>query len=192
MKNQYEYLFGLLNVSHNFYLIFINMEGNYEYANKSFKDRFGFLRKDFFGESCMNDVHPGDHDLVNTVVGNCFQYPGVFNSLVIRKPIAVNEFITTDWDFIALTSESGVPEGIMCIGYEITDYLKTIEDKRKTIRDIIYQQSHTIRRPIANIKGLIGLFDRDTLTEENKHLLDLIKVSSEELDEIIVNMAKSE
>ncbi len=192
MNNQYEYLISLLDRSKNFYLIFINMEGNYEYTNKSFKDRFGFLKTDFLGKSCMQDVHPDDHALVNDVVNRCFQHPGVFNSLVIRKPIAGNEFITTDWDFIAITSESGVPEGIMCIGYEITDYLKTIEDKRKTIRDIIYQQSHTIRRPIANIKGLICLFDRDSLTEENKHLLDLIKVSSEELDEIIINMAKSE
>ncbi len=191
MKNQYEYLISLLERSHNFYLIFINMEGNYEYTNKSFKDRFGFLRTDFLGKSCMHDVHPDDHANVNAIVNNCFQYPGVFNSVVIRKPVAVNEFITTDWDFIALTSESGTPEGIMCIGYEITDYLKTIEDKRKTIKEMIYQQSHTIRRPIANIKGLVDLFDLDTMTEENKHILDLIKESSDELDEIIISMAKN-
>jgi hypothetical protein len=48
MKSQYEYLISLLERSHNFYLIFINMEGNYEYANKSFKDKFGFLRTDFY------------------------------------------------------------------------------------------------------------------------------------------------
>ena len=191
MKNQYEYLISLLERSHNFYLIFINMEGNYEYTNKSFKDRFGFLRTDFLGKSCMHDVHPDDHAEVNTVVGNCFQHPGVFNSLVIRKPVAVNEFITTDWDFIAITAANGVPEGIMCIGYEITDYLKTIEDKRKTIKEMIYQQSHTIRRPIANIKGLVDLFDLDTMTEENKHILDLIKASSDELDEIIIGMAQN-
>lgn len=192
MKSQYEYLISLLDRSKNFYLIFINMEGNYEYANKCFKDRFGYLRTDFLGKSCMQDVHPDDHSEVNLVVGRCFQYPDTFNSIVIRKPIAANEFITTDWDFIALVSENGLPEGIMCIGYEITDYIKTIEDKRKTIRDIIYQQSHTIRRPIANIKGLVNLFDLNTLTEENKHLLDLIKASSDELDDIITSMAKSE
>jgi signal transduction histidine kinase len=56
---------------------------------------------------------------------------------------------------------------------------------------MIHQQSHTIRRPVANIKGLVNLFDLDTLTEENKHLLDLIKASSDELDDIIINMAKN-
>jgi PAS domain S-box-containing protein len=191
MKSQYEYLVSLLERSHNFYLIFINMEGNYEYANKSFKDRFGFLRTDFLGKSCMQDVHPDDHAEVNTVVANCFQHPGVFKSVVIRKPVAEDEYVITDWDFIAITEANGIPEGIMCIGYEITGYLRTIEDNRKTIKEMIHQQSHTIRRPIANIKGLVNLFDLDTLTEENKHLLDLIKASSDDLDDIIINMAKN-
>lgn len=49
-------------------------------------------------------------------------------------------------------------------------------------------QSHQVRRPVANVIGLIELFDENDLNAENKELVDLLKISAKELENTITDI----
>ncbi len=63
---------------------------------------------------------------------------------------------------------------------------KRIENQNQTLREIAFLQSHRVRRPLANILGLISVFNRKDMTDPFNHLvLEKLLVSTQELDEII-------
>lgn len=62
---------------------------------------------------------------------------------------------------------------------------KTIDDNKEMFMKIAMNQSHMIRKPVANILGLISLFNEVQLSDEGKQLLDLLNKSAEELDMLI-------
>lgn len=62
---------------------------------------------------------------------------------------------------------------------------KTIDDNKEMFMKIAMNQSHMIRKPVANIIGLISLLNGVQLPEEGKQLIDLLNQSAEELDMLI-------
>ncbi len=63
---------------------------------------------------------------------------------------------------------------------------KRIENQNQTLREIAFLQSHRVRRPLANILGLISVFNRKNMTDPFNHLvLEKLLFSTQELDEII-------
>ena len=54
-----------------------------------------------------------------------------------------------------------------------------------TLKDIIFFQSHEVRRPVANILGIISCLDNSNFSEENKKLIELLDITTKELDSII-------
>jgi PAS domain-containing protein len=64
----------------------------------------------------------------------------------------------------------------------------TIEDQSKRLKEIAFTQSHIIRKPVANMIGLINLFESENLTEENKFILSKLQESLSELDHVIYDL----
>lgn len=64
-------------------------------------------------------------------------------------------------------------------------YEEKIKSQNKRLREIAFHQSHSMRKPLANIKGLLSLFDDKSLDEEQKFLLQKLNQSCEELDNVI-------
>lgn len=88
-----------------------------------------------------------------------------------------------------IRNESG--EAIRMVG-AITDiterqeYIETIETQNKKLRSIAWTQSHVVRSPLSRILGIINLLDMAPYDSEDvPFLLKQIKVSGNELDEII-------
>jgi len=70
-------------------------------------------------------------------------------------------------------------------------FIKRIEDKNETLKQIAWSQSHEVRGPLASILGLISLIDEEAMkSEHNKFILSGIKQSAEELDEMIKKIVK--
>ncbi len=73
---------------------------------------------------------------------------------------------------------------------ELADKVKLqtrhLEQAIEKLRKHAYLNSHDVRRPLANILGLVSLLDREDLSNpENNRLLDLIEQSALQLDEVI-------
>lgn len=57
--------------------------------------------------------------------------------------------------------------------------------------EVAWIQSHEMRRPIANILGLISLFDMQNLSEPfNAEILDKMLVVAQDLDAVIHKVVK--
>lgn len=60
-----------------------------------------------------------------------------------------------------------------------------IEDKNKRLREIAFMQSHLFRAPLARLKGLVNLFDQAESESSKNELIDHIKFSVEEMDQVV-------
>ena len=79
-------------------------------------------------------------------------------------------------------------EGLVVFFQDITDSKMRVEEiihKNKILTEIARLQSHQIRRPVATMLGLSQLFEKESMTEENLQLLDLLEKTTLELDEVI-------
>lgn len=95
------------------------------------------------------------------------------------------------WLFIELQpvlNDDGIIEAVSMNIRDITkrkEIEEAIRKQNSQLKKIAWIQSHQIRKPVANILGLIPLFEEGNLTGEQKELLHHLKVSSAELDNYI-------
>src|SRR5471030_2671985 len=62
-----------------------------------------------------------------------------------------------------------------------------IKTNIKFIREMVWKQSHILRSPLANLKGLITLLQNNPADEE---VLRYIKIELERMDTVFMEMAK--
>lgn len=95
------------------------------------------------------------------------------------------------WLFIELQPVLNDDGVIEAVSMNITDITKrkeieaAITQQNIQLKKIAWIQSHKIRKPVANILGLIPLFDTKKIEEDQLVLLDHLKVSTVELDSYI-------
>lgn len=92
-----------------------------------------------------------------------------------------------------ITQKKGVVQLIRGTFQDVTEqqmFVKRIEDKNETLREIAQTQSHDVRGPLATIMGLTQLLNDDELNEETKEIINGIRLSSDQLDEIIKGIVK--
>jgi PAS domain S-box-containing protein len=64
---------------------------------------------------------------------------------------------------------------------------KKIHDHINSIKDMAWKQSHLIRSPLANLKGLVAMLQDNPADEE---ILGYINIELERLDKVIIDMAE--
>jgi tetratricopeptide (TPR) repeat protein len=68
--------------------------------------------------------------------------------------------------------------------------LRNIRHK-KVLSDIATIQSHEVRAPLARILGLLALVDIRQLSEENRKMMEYLRKSADELDEVVKKTVKA-
>ncbi len=111
--------------------------------------------------------------------------------VIIESIMTDNNSQKRNWfriEFNPIKDEDKV-KGIVVLMVDITELKEAsllIEEQNKNLREIAYIQSHEVRKPVANIIGLIGLFNHDDPSDSfNKVVLDKLDVSIKDLDKII-------
>lgn len=179
-----------------FYIIKIDLEGNYTYFNPFFIEKMGIEPGEWLGKSSMSLIIPQDHQLCIDTVNKCFAEPDKSQLVVLRKPTQ-NGITSNQWEFSILKDESGNLTEFLCIGYEITPLLKKQEElelllnitSNQNIRlnNFTHIVSHNIRSHVANLTGIISITDLDNV-EETAISWGLIKNTVSSLDETINNL----
>ena len=79
------------------------------------------------------------------------------------------------------------------VNYVIKPAYINILKQNEAMQKIAWQQSHEVRRPLANILGLVDVLERNKFKteQEKKMTLKYLKQSSNELDEIIHEIVKN-
>ncbi|MEA5403665.1 PAS domain S-box protein [Arcicella sp. DC2W] len=89
--------------------------------------------------------------------------------------------------------ELGNKRHVLTIIQDVTQRVKhekQILDQLNRLKAIAWQQSHGVRKPVANILGICHLLktDSDISSEEKDHYIDLLFQATEELDDVIRNI----
>jgi len=94
---------------------------------------------------------------------------------------------TTKWD------SDGHPKKIQGMIIDITEKKKQeiwMREHHYFLRDLAFQQSHSLRARVANILGILEILDTETQTPESRKLLDILKKESKSLDQSLKKSIK--
>ena len=195
--------------SNLFYVTCINMDGTYRYVNPYYSKTFGYEYNYLVGKPFYITMHTDDIKVCEECSAICFANPGKNIQGVLRKHDGKGGYVVTKWDFKALFTDKMQPSGMLCVGTDITESIKEKKDlqdtkvelhkslsvvnkKDKLINQLTYELSHTIRKPLANILGLTMIIDKADLDLNTKYILNLIKESAQELDEVVVSHSQNQ
>ena len=164
-----------------YYIICTGMDGNYSYVNRNYARTFHYVGENLVGKPYYITMHPDDTKVCEETSIRCLQNPGRAFPATIRKHDEKGGYIITQWEFIAGFTEAGEPEGIFCMGYDITE----LDKKNEQLKTIAFQQSHVVRRPLANILGIAHILSKMETDAGIHNLVDMMTQSAEELDAVI-------
>jgi PAS domain S-box-containing protein len=185
LLNEKKFLASILQSQTN-YVIRINRNGHFTYANPAFLDTFGYTEQEIQNILFYTTIFPKDLARCQQVAEVCWNNPGKVSRLVIRKPIGhTRDFVWTEWEFLALQGENGRVEEIQGIGSDISEKLQMEQVKEEAIRTLSYAMTYAkmgswkldfINSELAlskEFKALLALDDDDPdkiLMEEFLHL----------------------
>jgi PAS domain S-box-containing protein len=171
-------------------IIILNKDMNIVLTNPETEHVFGFTQQELVGfpvqklipESCSNKEislikkyieDPADQQRSIKGLVTCLQKEGK----EIATEIRLNSFMIKEEQFFLMIVE------------DVTDRLaaeKKISDQLKRLEAIAWQQSHEVRRPVANILGIIEMLKTQSATEEERNeSLSYLYQMTESLDSII-------
>lgn len=180
-----KYLRSLIESQSN-YLIRTDVAGRFTFVNRQFEQKFGFLSDDFIGTDSLETVAEADHAACHQMAMTCLANPGKIVALPLRKPHPEGGYYYTDWEFVGIPDEQGEVTEVQGIGQDATGRVRSqrhILDQNRRLREIAWLSSHELRRPVAN---MIGLLDLVKATEVGQHeLIDPLETSVLQLDQLI-------
>ena len=125
------------------YLIRIDRKGNFSYANQAFLKAFGYLEKDVMNKPFLETIFQNDLARCKEVAKECWNNPGKIVKLQIRKPFKnTQDFVWTDWEWLALSNERGEVSEIQGIGLNVTDKVIAQEVKEEAIQTLSYAMTY--------------------------------------------------
>lgn len=140
--NEKKFLVSILRTQTN-YVIRINRSGHFTYANPAFLRTFGYTEQEIQNVLFYTTIFPKDLARCQQVANDCWNNPGKVFRLLIRKPIGQSrEFLWTEWEFIALTSENGQVNEIQGIGLNVSEKLQMEQGKEEAIRTLSYAMTY--------------------------------------------------
>ncbi|TDD96482.1 PAS domain-containing protein [Flavobacterium cellulosilyticum] len=187
-----------MNESNLFYIIVIDMDGNYSYINNNYAKVFSHINNNFIGQPYHITMHPDDMNTCLEVSTKCFENPDKLFLATIRKHNGEGGYVYTQWEYKAMFDDKKNPAGIFCIGHNITKYVgeelqlknakEEIEKNSAIMKKIVFQQSHLICAPLSNIIGLTTILDKTLLDSNTSNICDMILESTNQPDKVIRNI----
>lgn len=122
-----KYLTSILSSQTN-YVLRINRDGQFAYANSEFYKTFQHTSEELIGVPFFTTIFPRDIPRCKEVAEDCWRHPGKINKLLLRKPIGkTKKYLWTEWEFLSLLDENAEMTEIQAIGIDITDRVEAEE-----------------------------------------------------------------
>ncbi|MEO5682840.1 MAG: PAS domain S-box protein [Chitinophagaceae bacterium] len=142
LLHEKKYLSSILNSQTN-YVIRLNQQGNFTFANPAFLKTFGYNLDNLFNTPYYNTIFPKDVQRCKEVAEQCLQTPGKIFRILIRKPICKSKkFLWTEWEFIALFSDDNTLMEIQGIGLDVSDKILAQQSKEEAIQTLSYAMGY--------------------------------------------------
>jgi PAS domain S-box-containing protein len=163
----------------------INKKGEIITANQSFRKRLSAIT----GKPYSSDLTMSLDAAVLETWKQFFERAFSGESYkVTMDQVRDGEQFFEEINFNPIRSKSGEVIGISCFSRDITDiqlHLQKIEEQNLRLKQIAWTQSHEVRKPLANILGLIELLQFHPSTQDRRQLISHIETAAVELDTIV-------
>ncbi|SHF91861.1 PAS domain S-box-containing protein [Salegentibacter echinorum] len=163
--------------------------------NSNVFEVFGYKKKeiDSAREWWFSKIHPEDLSVFKDSLKEIFQKGKKWINLEYRFKCADGTYkYILDRSYV-ISDHVGKPIRIIGSMQDITErrnYINTIEQHNKRLREIAWTQSHVVRAPLAKIMGLIELLKLEKEDIDSaEEILDNVLISAKELDDVIRNIA---
>ena len=177
LLHESKFLASILRSQTN-YVIRINRMGNFTYANPAFLKTFGYSEEEIQHILFYTTIFPKDMARCQQVANECWNNPGKVSRLLIRKPIGRSrEFIWTEWEFLALSDDTGQVNEIQGIGLNVSEKLQMEKGKEEAIRTLSYAMTY----------AKMGSWKLDFISSElslSKEFKALLAMDEEDSDKI--------
>ncbi|MEO6316056.1 MAG: PAS domain S-box protein [Chitinophagaceae bacterium] len=176
-----KYLTSILDSQTN-YVIRLNQQGDFTFANPEFLKTFGYSLDELLYTPYYNIIFPKDIQRCVETAAQCWENPGNIFRIVIRKPINNSKsFLWTEWEFIALPDDTKIIAEIQGIGLDVTAKILAQQSKEEAIQTLSYAMGYAHMGSwkynketsefilSTEMKTLLGLTesDPDTMTMED-------------------------
>jgi PAS domain S-box-containing protein len=132
-----KYLTSILSSQTN-YVIRIDRNGNFTFANAEFLKTFSIHENEILGMAFYTMILPKDILRCKQIAEQCWKNPGTIYKILIRKPIKnENRFLWTEWEFISLQDDHGNVSEIQGIGLDVTDKILAEESKKEAEKALL-------------------------------------------------------
>ncbi len=194
---QFKNTIDLLKESTLFYIICVGLDEKYSYVNPNYAKSFHYVTTEFIGQHYSIDMHPDDTKICGEVSAKCFTHPGMPFPAIIRKHDGNNGFISTEWEFTLMVT-NGEPVGIFCLGYDITEFVRTksnnvivnkdLKSKIELLGAIAFEQSHLVSAPLSRIQSLVSILKEINMGPDAAAVnvtINMLEDNNNQLQEII-------
>jgi len=170
-------------------VLFVNTENKVELYNKAFYDYFYKLTGTFpaKGEDVMNVMPMPAREVFLETLEQLKQNRKAHNRYKVTYSDGQEIWFAVN--FYPVYDENNTYLGYVINSRDISihrEHELLLSRQNEQLKEIARIQSHELRRPLANILGLIDLLTTDENTPDpQKELLYRLKVSADELDEVI-------
>lgn len=153
---------------------------------------YGVQKEDFHHtiDDFRKRVHPEDLPLVDEAMQQIvFEKEPIFETFRIIRPD--HQIRTIKGNVTCIRDAAHQPIRLIGINHDVTDQEKIqnkIQEQNNKLKKIAWMQSHEIRKPVANIIGLLNLCDATKMDVQQTQLLHYLRGSANELDNLIRNI----
>jgi len=168
-------------------------DGNTFWDEKMY-DLYGFAKDTPFPpyKIFKKMMHPEDKEMMKKILAGLAEGKKSIDSAIYRINMPNGKIRYIEAHAIVQKSPEGKPIRLIGTNRNITDDI-AVQEKMKTqnkvLRDIAFIQSHEVRRPLANILGVIEVLNSSN-SVQNKEIFDHLIESANELDMQIRSIVK--
>jgi PAS domain S-box-containing protein len=130
LKLREQFLTSLIDSQTNF-LVRINADCQFTFANKWFFKTLGVKKTDIIGKPFSVAALPEEKELCELVFKNCIKNPGKVVNLRHRKLNAEGNIQWIKWEFIAIVDDDGQVSELQGIGQDVTQNVEIEKEVKK-------------------------------------------------------------
>lgn len=130
LKRREQFLTSLVDSQTNF-LVRIDAEYKFTFANRWFFKTLGYKEKEIIGAPFSKTVLPDEHEVCEQAFKSCIKNPGKVINLKHRKIDTEGNSHWIKWEFIAILDENGEVSELQGVGQDVTQNIEIEKEVKK-------------------------------------------------------------